>query len=71
LASRIVFVCDAFDAMVSDRPYRPTMSDEGALDELCRHAGTQFDPDVVAAFCAEHRDRLAAAPVPLGAHVAA
>jgi diguanylate cyclase (GGDEF)-like protein len=50
LASRIVAVCDAFDAMTSDRPYRVAMSAEGALDELRRGAGTQFDPVVVAAF---------------------
>jgi diguanylate cyclase (GGDEF)-like protein/putative nucleotidyltransferase with HDIG domain len=71
LASRIVFVCDAFDAMVADRPYRAAMSDEGALDELRRNAGTQFDPDVVAAFCAEYHDRLAAEPASPVAHVAA
>jgi response regulator RpfG family c-di-GMP phosphodiesterase len=47
------------------------MSDEGALDELRRHAGTQFDPDVVAAFCAEYHDRLAAEPASPVAQVAA
>ncbi|MDX6400294.1 MAG: hypothetical protein QOF27_900 [Gaiellaceae bacterium] len=57
LASRIVFVCDAFDAMVSDRPYRAAMSDEAALDQLSRNAGTQFDPAVVTAFRDEYRDR--------------
>jgi two-component system cell cycle response regulator len=50
LGSRIVAVCDAFDAMTSDRPYRSAMSAEGALDELRRCAGSQFDPRVVAAF---------------------
>jgi diguanylate cyclase (GGDEF)-like protein len=50
LASRIVAVCNAYDAMTSGRPYRVAMSDEGALDELRRCAGTQFDPRVVAAF---------------------
>jgi diguanylate cyclase (GGDEF)-like protein len=50
LASRIVAVCDAFHAMTSDRPYRVAMSAEGALDELRRGAGTQFDPMVVSAF---------------------
>jgi diguanylate cyclase (GGDEF)-like protein len=50
LASRIVAVCEAFAAMTSDRPYRTAMSAEGALDELRRCAGTQFDPMVVAAF---------------------
>lgn len=53
LGSRIVAVCDAYDAMVSDRPYRDGMSPLDALAELRRCAGTQFDPQVVAAFCAE------------------
>jgi two-component system cell cycle response regulator len=51
--SRIVAVCDAYDAMVTDRPYRPGMRHEAALAELRRCAGTQFDPDVVDAFCLE------------------
>ena len=58
LGARIVAVCDAFDAMVSDRPYRTAMSDEDAIEELRRCSGSQFDPAVVAAFCAawsEHR----------------
>ena len=58
LASRIVFVCDSFDAMVSARPHSQPMSEEGALDELRRNAGTQFDPQVVDAFVAARRDRL-------------
>jgi diguanylate cyclase (GGDEF)-like protein len=52
LGARIIAVCDAFDAMSSGRPYRPTpMSREGALAELRRCAGGQFDPEVVEAFC--------------------
>lgn len=50
LGARVVAVCDAFDAMVSDRPYRETMSVEEAIAELRRCAGTQFDPNVVEAF---------------------
>ncbi len=50
-AARIVFVCDAFHAMTSDRPYRKAMPEQAALEELRRNAGVQFDPDVVAAFC--------------------
>jgi HD-GYP domain-containing protein (c-di-GMP phosphodiesterase class II) len=50
LGSRIVFVCDAFDAMVTDRSYRRRSSVEQALAELRRCSGTQFDPAVVAAF---------------------
>jgi two-component system, cell cycle response regulator len=52
LGARIIAVCDAFDAMTTPRPYRPTpMSAEGALGELRRNAGSQFDADVVDAFC--------------------
>ena len=50
LAARVVAVCDAFDAMVSDRPYRPALSVSEALQELARGAGTQFDTAVVTAF---------------------
>jgi two-component system cell cycle response regulator len=53
LASRIIFVCDAFDAMLSERPYDPGRSVESALAELVRCAGSQFDPAVVAALLAE------------------
>ena len=47
LAARIVFVCDAYNAMTTDRVYRSAMSSEDAVAELLRHAGTQFDPTVV------------------------
>ncbi|MBN2205434.1 MAG: HD domain-containing protein [Thermoleophilia bacterium] len=50
LASRIVFVCDAFHAMTSDRPYRRALPVTEALDELQAQAGRQFDPRVVSAF---------------------
>lgn len=55
LPSRIVFACDAFHAMVSDRPYAHGMSEESAVEELQRGAGSQFDGAVVDAFCAVHR----------------
>ena len=50
LGSRIVAVCDAYDAMIEERPYSRAMSPEDALNELRRCAGTQFDPRVVEAF---------------------
>ena len=50
LGARVVAVCDAFDAMISERPYRAPRSDTEALAELQRCAGTQFDPAVVEAF---------------------
>jgi diguanylate cyclase (GGDEF)-like protein len=50
LEARIVAVGDAFEAMTSDRVYRPGMAEEAALTELQRCAGTQFDAHVVEAF---------------------
>ncbi len=44
LGARIVSVCDAYDAMIADRPYRSGMPPSEALAELRRCAGTQFDP---------------------------
>lgn len=51
LGARIIAVCDAFDAMTSDRPYATPVDPKLALRELRRCAGTQFDPAVVDAFC--------------------
>ena len=52
LGARILAVADAYDAMVHDRPYKPRLDHDSALAELQRNAGTQFDPEVVEAFCA-------------------
>ena len=51
--ARIVAVCDAFSAMVQERPYQPGLTLHEAVEEIVRCAGTHFDPDVVAAFAAE------------------
>jgi two-component system, cell cycle response regulator len=51
LGARVVAVCDAFDAMTTERPYRETVTEADAIGELRRCAGTQFDPMVVEAFC--------------------
>jgi two-component system cell cycle response regulator len=50
LGSRVIGVCDAWDAMTTDRPYRRAIAREEALAELARCAGTQFDPVVIKAF---------------------
>jgi two-component system cell cycle response regulator len=57
LGARIIGVCDAFDAMISKRPYRKAMSVEEARAELQRSSGSQFDPLVVDAFCAVMQER--------------
>jgi HD-GYP domain-containing protein (c-di-GMP phosphodiesterase class II) len=50
LIASIISVADAFDAMISDRPYRKSLSKEDAIAEIKRQSGTQFDPQVVSAF---------------------
>jgi GAF domain-containing protein len=50
LGARIIAVCDAYDAMTSDRPYRKALSHEAALAEIEAGRGSQFDPEVVAVF---------------------
>lgn len=50
MVARIACVVDAFDAMTTNRAYRPCRGAEEAMEELRRCAGRQFDPDVVAAF---------------------
>jgi HD-GYP domain-containing protein (c-di-GMP phosphodiesterase class II) len=50
LEGRVLAVADAFDAMTSQRAYRGTLSTDEAAGEIARCAGTQFDPDVAAAF---------------------
>ena len=49
IASRIILACDAYNAMITTRPYREAMSVADAVAELRAKSGTQFDPDVVAA----------------------
>jgi two-component system cell cycle response regulator len=61
LGSRVVAVCDAFDAMTTNRPYRRRIGDPAALAELRRCAGTQFDPQVVDAFARVVEREMAAA----------
>jgi hypothetical protein len=56
IGARIVSVADAYHAMVHERPYSAALTHEEALVELRRHAGTQFDPEVVDVFCAIYED---------------
>ena len=53
LAARIIAVCDAYDAIITDRCYRSAQTPEAARDELTREAGHQFDPAVVEEFLKE------------------
>jgi len=50
LGSRIVSIADAYDAMVQDRPYKRAIDHDSAIAEVRRHAGTQFDPELVDVF---------------------
>ena len=52
LGARIFAICNAFDAMTSERPYRPRYSAQQAIAELRRGSGTQFDPSLVEPFIA-------------------
>ena len=61
LAARVIAIADAFDALCSDRPYRPALSPEAAVAVLCEGSGTQFDPSIVRA--AASLAELTAAPM--------
>ena len=63
LGARVIFVCDAFDAMISDRPHAEARSLDDAMSELHRGSGEQFDPKVVEVF--ETVWRALAAPEPV------
>lgn len=52
IEARVVFTCDSFSAMTSDRPYQRAMNEYAAIAELRAHTGTQFDPAVVEALIA-------------------
>jgi two-component system cell cycle response regulator len=64
LGARIIFVCDAFDAMISERSYSSSIPTAEAIAELRACAGTQFDPDVVEAFIASFGESAEAPAMP-------
>src|SRR4029078_1686224 len=49
-ASRLVHVCDVFDAFRTDRPYRAAWTTDAALEYIEQRAGTEFDPEIARAF---------------------
>jgi HD-GYP domain-containing protein (c-di-GMP phosphodiesterase class II) len=57
LGARIIAVADTFDAITSERPYRPASPHKRAIDILKVEAGTRLDPDVVRAFCRHYAGR--------------
>jgi diguanylate cyclase (GGDEF)-like protein len=61
LGARIIAVCDAYGAMTATRAYSDAVSEAEAIDELRRCSGTQFDPQVVEAFCQAMLERTPAA----------
>lgn len=67
LGSRIIAVVDAFDAMTSDRVYRPALSTEEAFAELRKGAGTQFDPQIVELFQRAYEEQSLASGTPASA----
>jgi HD-GYP domain-containing protein (c-di-GMP phosphodiesterase class II) len=58
LASRIISVADAFDAMTSERSYRKPFSIDEAKEEMVRNSGTQFDPSIIEVFLTLDREEL-------------
>ena len=57
LPSRILAVTDAYDAMTETRVYRKALQQSFALEEIERHAGTQFDPDIALLFASLMREQ--------------
>ena len=57
LESRILAVADTVEAMASHRPYRAALGGDAALDEIGRHTGVVYDPDVVTACTRLFRER--------------
>jgi response regulator RpfG family c-di-GMP phosphodiesterase len=58
LGARILAVSDAYEAMISERPYRGAMSPSAALDEIENNKGTQFDPEIADTFAKIQESRI-------------
>jgi len=58
VGARIVAIADAYEAMVAGRPYRDAITHEAAIQELRRHGGMQFDPQLVEAFADLFAERM-------------
>ena len=48
--SRIIAICDSYDAMISNRPYHHAVSEDEAVREIINHSGSQFDPNIAKVF---------------------
>jgi diguanylate cyclase (GGDEF)-like protein/PAS domain S-box-containing protein len=57
LESRIISIADAYNSMISDRPFRKALSKNKAIEEIKNNVGTQFDPKVVKAFLKAHENK--------------
>ncbi|BBP42641.1 HD-GYP domain-containing protein [Thiosulfativibrio zosterae] len=57
LEARIAAICDVFDALTSERPYKPAWSHEAALNYIIEQKNRHFDPELVEAFIAIHPER--------------
>jgi diguanylate cyclase (GGDEF)-like protein/putative nucleotidyltransferase with HDIG domain len=64
IGARILSVVDCFDALTSDRPYRPRLSEEDALRILADRRGTMYDPLIIDAFARVHQEIAREAVVP-------
>lgn len=60
LPSRIIHLVDAYDAMTSNRPYRPALSRREAMKRIRKGEGAQFDPELVKLFCSLEREGIIA-----------